>query len=67
MAKTIPVNYELQFEPLFRNFTFNAMEIITINLSKATDLIILDAAELKIKKCHVEQGTKIITANASLN
>ena len=67
MAKIIPVNYELQFEPLFHNFTFNAMEIITISLSKATDLIILDAAELKIKKCHVEQGTKIITANASLN
>ena len=67
MANTIPVNYELQFEPLFHNFTFKGMEIITISLSKATDSIILDAAELKIKKCHVEQGTKIITANASLN
>ena len=63
MAKIIPVNYELQFEPLFHNFTFNGMEIITISLSKATDSIILDAAELKIKKCYVEQGIKIITAN----
>ena len=67
MANTIPVNYEQQFEPLFHNFTFKGMEIITINLSKATDLIILDAAELKIEKCYVEQRTKIITANVSLN
>ena len=67
MANTIPINYKLKFEPLFDNFTFNGMEIITINLPRATNLIILDAAELKIKKCHVEQGTKIITAKASLN
>ena len=67
MANTIPINYKLKFEPLFDNFTFNGMEIITINLPRATNSIILDAAELKIKKCHVEQGTKIITAKASLN
>ena len=67
MSNTIPVNYELQFEPLFHNFTFNGVEIITISLSKATDSIMLDAAELKIEKCYVRQGTKIITANASLN
>ena len=67
MANTIPINYKLKFEPLFDNFTFNGMEIITINLPRATNSIILDAAELKIKKCHVEQGTKIITAKVSLN
>ena len=67
MANITQLNYELQFEPLFHNFTFNGTEIITINLPKATNSIILDAAELKIKKCYVELGTKIITARASLN
>jgi len=63
----IPINYELEFEPLFNNFTFNGIEIITVNLQRSADLIILDAAELKIKNCHVIQGTKIITAKPSLN
>ena len=67
MANTIPLNYELQFEPLFHNFTFNCIEIITISSPKATNLIILDAAEIKIKKCHIEQGTRIISAKTSLN
>ena len=63
----IPINYELEFEPLFNNFTFNGIEIITVNLQRSADLIILDAAELKIKNCHVIQGTNIITAKPSLN
>jgi len=63
----IPTNYELEFEPLFNNFTFNGIEVITVNLQRSADLIILDAAELKIKNCHVIQGTKIITAKPSLN
>ena len=67
MGYVIPTNYELEFEPLFNNFTFNGIEIITVNLQRSADLIILDAAELKIKNCHVIQGTKIITAKPSLN
>jgi len=49
MGYVIPTNYELEFEPLFNNFTFNGIEIITVNLQRSADLIILDAAELKIK------------------
>jgi len=67
MGYVIPTNYELEFEPIFNNFTFNGIEIITVNLQKSADLVILDAAELKIKKCHVIQGTKIIAAKPSLN
>ena len=67
MGNVIPTNYELKFEPLFSNFTFNGIEIITVNLQKSTDLIILDAAELKIKNCHVIQNRKIIAAKSSLN
>jgi len=67
MASTIPVNYELKFEPLFHNFTFNGTEVITLNIPMATNIIILDSAELKIKKCHVVQGTKTIIAKPYLN
>jgi len=67
MGYVIPINYELEFEPLFNNFTFNGIEIITVNLQRSADLIILNAAELKIKNCHEIQGTKIITEKPSLN
>ena len=67
MASIVPVNYELRFEPLFHNFTFNSTEIITLNLPKPTNSIMLDSAELTIKKCHVVQGTKTISAKPFLN
>ena len=67
MTNITPINYEIEFEPLFHNFTFNGTEIITLNISKPTNLILLDAAELKIKKSHVIQGRKTITVTTSLN
>ena len=67
MAGVIPTNYEIVFEPLFHNFKFNGEEIITLNLSKPTNSIILDAAELSIKESHITQGRKIIPAKSSLN
>jgi len=51
---TIPVNYDLEFEPNFKNFTFSGKECLTINCFGSTDKIILNSAELKIKNCHVE-------------
>ena len=67
MAGVIPINYELMFEPLFHNFKFNGEEIITINLSKPTNSIKIDAAELNIKESHIIQGGKTISAKSSLN
>jgi len=67
MVGVIPINYELMFEPLFHNFKFNGEEIITINLSKPTNSIKIDAAELNIKESHIIQGGKIISAKSSLN
>jgi len=55
------------FEPLFHNFKFNGEEIITLNLSKPTNLIKIDAAELSIKESHIIQGGKIISSESSLN
>jgi len=67
MAGVIPINYELMFEPLFHNFKFNGEEIITLNLSKPTNTIKIDAAELSIKESHIIQGGKIISSESSLN
>jgi len=67
MAGVIPINYELMFEPLFHNFKFNGEEIITLNLSKPTNSIKIDAAELSIKESHIIQGGKIISSEFSLN
>ena len=51
--KVIPVNYTLEFEPVFKNFTFNGKEIITVNCKEYVNSITLHCAELKIKSCHV--------------
>jgi len=52
-VKVIPVNYTLEFEPVFKNFTFNGKEIITVNCKEYVNSITLHCAELKIKSCHV--------------
>jgi len=67
MAGVIPINYEIMFEPLFHNFKFNGEEIITLNLSKPTNSIKIDAAELNIKESHIIQGGKIISSESFLN
>ena len=62
-----PVNYSLEFEPNLRNFTFQGKEIIEIKISKPTKTISLNAAELKIKKCHVILKNKTIKAKTKLD
>ena len=49
----IPVNYTLEFEPIFKNFTFNGKEIITVICKEYVNSITLHCAELKIKSCHI--------------
>ena len=67
MQDVTPINYELKFEPLFHNFKFNGTEIITLNLPKPTNSIILDAAELVIKKCYIIQGNETISAKPRID
>jgi tricorn protease interacting factor F2/3 len=52
-VKVIPVNYVLEFEPIFKNFTFNGKEKITIECKESVNSITMHCAELKIKSCHV--------------
>ncbi len=54
--KVIPVNYTLEFEPVFKNFTFNGKETITINCKEHVNSITLHCAELKIKSCRVRHN-----------
>lgn len=57
-----PINYTLTFEPHFKNFTFSGNEVIDVKASKPINTIILHAAELKIKSCHILwSGQKIGT------
>lgn len=59
-VKTVlPINYELEFEPNFTNFTFAGKEKILIDFKKPTNSFSLNAAELKIKKCQIEHDGKI--------
>jgi len=62
-----PLNYQLEFEPNFKDFTFYGKEFINIKIPKATNKITLNAAELKIKKCFLETKNKKIKATTKLN
>ena len=67
MKPTIPVNYDLEFEPNFKNFTFRGKECVTINCFGPTNKIILNGAELKIKRCHVEIPHKTLKPKLKLD
>lgn len=54
--KVIPKNYTLEFEPIFKNFTFNGKETITIECKESVNSITLHCAELKIKSCNVRHN-----------
>ena len=59
-----PINYELTFEPDLKKFVFLGTEIITVSCNKATNLIRMDCAEIKIKSCTVTSGSKTIKSTA---
>jgi len=52
-VKVFPVNYVLEFEPIFKNFTFIGKEIITVECKESVNTIIMHCAEIKIKSCRV--------------
>ena len=59
-----PINYELTFEPDLKKFTFLGTETITVSCKKATNLISMDCAEIKIKSCTVKSDSKIIKSTS---
>ena len=54
--KVIPVNYTLEFEPIFKNFTFNGEETIAVYCKELVNSITLHCAEIKIKSCYVRHN-----------
>jgi len=52
--RVIPVNYTLEFEPVFKNFTFNGKETIHVICKESLNSITLHCAELKILSCRVK-------------
>ncbi len=62
-----PVNYDLTFEPNFMDFTFSGKEIIGVRITKPINKITLNAAELKIKNCHVSWNGQKLNAKTKLD
>src|SRR3989338_5433167 len=46
----------LEFEPVFKNFTFNGKEIITVNCKEHVNIIPLKCEEKKKKSCNVKHN-----------
>ena len=66
MSQINHINYDIQFEPIFKNFTFNGIEIITLTTTP-TNIFTLNSAELDIKNCHVIYKGTTIKAKKNLN
>ena len=60
------INYDIQFEPLFSNFTFKGMEILSFKTTPSNKFV-LNCAEIKIKKCYILSKNKTIDVNFKLD
>ncbi len=52
------MGYTLEFEPDLEKFTFEGKETLRLSLIKPASILLLHAAELKIKKCTLTTGGK---------
>jgi len=64
---TVPINYNLTFEPDLKKFIFTGTEIITASCKKSTNQITMHCAELKIKSCIVKSGNHIVSSTVKTN
>ena len=64
---TVPVNYELSFEPDLKNFTFDGTESISAICKKTTNIISMNCAEIKIKSCSVTWNGDVIPSSVKLD
>lgn len=62
-----PKNYDITFEPDFKNFTFKGKEKISIEIIKPTNKFVLNSAEIKIKNCFVFIKGKTLKAKVNLD
>ena len=66
MTKISQINYDIQFEPIFTNFTFNSIEIISLTTTP-TNTFTLNSAELEILNCHIIHKGKTIKVKTVLD
>ena len=64
---TVPINYQLTFEPDLKKFTFFGTETITVSCKKPTKKITMHCAELKIKYCIVKSEDDVISSTTKTN
>jgi len=64
---TVPINYNLIFEPDLKKFVFTGTEVITVSCKKSTNQITMHCAELKIKSCIVKSGNAVISSTPKTN
>ncbi len=67
VVDTVPINYQLTFEPDLRKFTFAGSESVSVNCKRPTNLITMHCAELEIVSCQVKSGSKTIGSSIKLN
>jgi len=67
MRPVLPKNYDIIFEPDFKNFTFLGKEKISVEIVKPTNKLILNSAEIKIKNCYVVSKGKTLKAKVHLD
>ena len=60
------INYDVQFEPLFSNFTFKGIEILSFKTNPSNKFV-LNCAEIKINKCHILSKSKTIDTKFKLD
>ncbi|MDX1533721.1 MAG: M1 family peptidase, partial [Nitrosopumilaceae archaeon] len=67
MQAAFPINYKLEFEPLFKNFTFKGKETITIFSKKPISSLKIHAAELRIQHSSIKIKDQQISARTKLD
>tara|TARA_Y100000590_G_scaffold114296_1_gene130234 strand:- start:3679 stop:6174 length:2496 start_codon:yes stop_codon:yes gene_type:complete len=60
------INYDIQFEPIFSNFTFKGIEILSF-ITTPSNKFILNCAEIKLQKCYILSKNKTVKTQFKLN
>ena len=53
------INYDIQFEPIFSDFTFKGIEILSFKTSSSNKFV-LNCAEIQIQKCYMISKNKTV-------
>ncbi|HSD05194.1 MAG TPA: M1 family metallopeptidase [Nitrosopumilaceae archaeon] len=67
MKQISPKNYQITFEPNFKNFTFLGKEKISIELLKPTNTLVLNSAKIDIKECLMTSKGKAFKTTITLD